>query len=154
MTTRSAAETLQDTPGQHRDASGRLKDAPDGYTDLAETRGWGLWIFISLTDVSLPVRNFYDNIKMSWWELVTTAYLDPNGYKKGKGKATSQIELRSKNGQTEQTSYANSTLNITNGEAVNHHDSYDRQAEEMGSTTRAAKTQKILGQAMVKPGRT
>ena len=33
----------------------------------------------------------------------------------------------------EQRSYANSTLNITNGEAVSHHYSYDRQAEkEMG----------------------
>ena len=39
--------------------------------------------------------------------------------------------------------------------SVSHHYSYDRQAEkEMGSTTRTAKTQKILGQAMVKPGRT
>ena len=91
---------------------------------------------------------------MSWWALVTTGYLDPNAYKKGKGKATSQIELRSQNGQTEQRSYANKTLNITNGEAVSHHYSYDRQAEkEMGSTMRTAKTQKILGQAMVKPVR-
>ena len=65
MTTRSAAETPQDIQGQHRDASGRLKDAPDGYTDLADTHGWGLWIFISLADVSLSVRDFYDNIKMS-----------------------------------------------------------------------------------------
>ena len=32
---------------------------------------------------------------------MTTGYLDPNGYEKGKGKATSQIELRSQNGQTE-----------------------------------------------------
>ena len=29
----------QDTPGQHRDASGRCTDTPDGYTDLAETHG-------------------------------------------------------------------------------------------------------------------
>ena len=120
---------------------------------LAEICEWGLQVFISLADVSLLVRDFYDNIKMSWWALVTTGYLDPNAYKKG--KATSQIELRSQNGQTEQRSYANETLNITNGEAVSHHYSYDRQAEkEMGSTTRTAKTQKILGQAMVKPGRT
>ena len=110
---------------------------------------------ISLADVSLSVRDFYDNINMSWWALVTNGYLDPNAYKKGKGKATSQIELRSQNRQMEQRSYANSTLNITNGEAVSHHYSYDRQAaKEMGSTTRTAKTQKILGQAMVKPGRT
>ena len=74
---------------------------------------------------------------------LNSGYLDPNAYKKGKGKATSQIELRSQNGQSEQRSYANSTLNITNGEAVSHHYSYDRQAEkEMGSTTRTAKTQK------------
>ena len=85
---------------------------------------------------------------------MATGYLDPNGYKKGKGKATSLKELRSQNGQTEQRSYANSTLNITNGEAVSHHYSYDRQAEkEMGSTTRTVETQKILGQAMAKPGR-
>ena len=100
MTARSAAETPQDMPGQHRDASGRLKDAPDGYMDLAETCRWGLQIFISLTDVSLLLWKFYDNIKKPWWALVTTGYLDPNAYKKGKGKATSQIELRSQNGQT------------------------------------------------------
>ena len=87
-------------------------------------RRWGLWIFVSLADVSLSVRDIYDNIKMSWWALVTTGYLDPNGYKKGNGKATSQIELRSQNGQTEQRSCANSTLNITNGVAVSHHYSY------------------------------
>ena len=56
---------------------------------LVEIRGWGLRIFISLTDVSLSVRDFYDNIKVSWWELVTTGYLDPNAYKKGTGEATS-----------------------------------------------------------------
>ena len=50
--------------------------------DLAETQGWGLRIFISLTDVSLSIRDFYDNIKVSWWEAVTTGYLDPNAYKK------------------------------------------------------------------------
>ena len=66
---------------------------------LTEIRGWGLWIFISLANVSLSVRNFYDNIKMFWWALVT-GYLDPNAYKKSKGKVTSQIELRSQNGQT------------------------------------------------------
>ena len=56
--------------------------------------------------------------------------------------------------QTEQRSYANSTLNITNGEVVSHHYSYDRQTEkEMGSTMRTMKTQEILGKAMVKPGR-
>ena len=58
MTTRSAAETPQDTPGQHRDASGHLKDAPDGFTDLANTHGWGLRIFIFLADVSLSIRKF------------------------------------------------------------------------------------------------
>ena len=54
---------------------------------------------------------------------MTNGYLDPNVYKKGKGKATSQIELRSQNGQR---SYANSALNIINGEAVSHHYNYDR----------------------------
>ena len=56
---------------------------------------------------------------------MTTGYLDPNAYKKSKGKATSQIELRSQNGQTQQrssfSSSANSALNITTGEAVSHH---------------------------------
>ena len=99
----------------------------------------------------ISVRDFYDNIKMSWCAPVTTGYLDSNGYKKG--KATSQIELRSQNGQMEQRSYANSTFNITNGKAISPHYSYDRQAEEMGYTMRTAETQKILGQAMAKPGR-
>ena len=65
MATRGAAEAPQDIPGQYRDASGCRKDTPDGYTDLAETHGWGLRIFISLTDVSLLIRDFYDNIKVS-----------------------------------------------------------------------------------------
>ena len=98
---------------------------------------------------------YCDNIKMSWWDTLTTGYLYPNAYKKGKGKVTSQIQLRRQNEQTEQRSYANSPLNITNGEAVSHHYRYDRQTEkEMGSTLRTEKTQKILGQAMVKSGRT
>ena len=75
---------------------------------IAEINRWGLQIFISLADVSLSFRDFYDNIKMSWWETLTTGYLDPNAYKKGNGKATSQIQLRSQNGQTRQRSDANS----------------------------------------------
>ena len=55
----SAAERPQDMPRQHRDASGRRKDTPDGFTDLADTHGWGLRIFISLVDVSLSIRIFY-----------------------------------------------------------------------------------------------
>ena len=39
VTTCSAVETPQNAPGQYIDASGHIKDAPDGYTDLAETRG-------------------------------------------------------------------------------------------------------------------
>ena len=141
-------------PGQHRDALGHIKDAPDGYTDLADTHGWGLLIFILLSDVSLSITKFYDNIKMSWWDLVTTGYLDPNAYKKGKGQATSQIEFGSQDEQTGQRSHTNSTHNITDGEAVSHHYSYNRQAEkEMGSTTRTVETHKILCQAMAKPCR-
>ena len=34
VTTRSAVETPQDTPGQHRDASGRLMDTPDGSVNM------------------------------------------------------------------------------------------------------------------------
>ena len=64
MATRCAAEAPQDTPGQYRDASGRRKDTPDGYTDLAETHGWGSRIFISLAGVRLSIRDIYDNIKV------------------------------------------------------------------------------------------
>ena len=49
----------ESTPGQDRNASGRLKDIPDGYMDLVETHGWGLRIFIFLADVSLSLREFY-----------------------------------------------------------------------------------------------
>ena len=64
LTTRSAAKTLQDKPGLHRDAPGCLKDNPDGFMDLVDTRGWGFRtiIVIALTDVSLSIREFYDNI--------------------------------------------------------------------------------------------
>ena len=44
VTTRSAAETFPDTSRLHRDPPGSLKDAPDGFTDHADTRGWGLRI--------------------------------------------------------------------------------------------------------------
>ena len=42
-----------------RDASRRLKDTPDGYKDLADTHGLGLWIVIFLADVSLEIMEFY-----------------------------------------------------------------------------------------------
>ena len=74
--------------------------------------------------------------------------------KRGKDQATRPIESRCKHEQTGQKSYTTSTLNITNGETVSHHYSYDRQAEkEMGSARKTTKTQKILGQAMASPGR-
>ena len=101
MATSSAAEVPQDTPGQYRDASGRRKDTPDGCTYLAEISQRlmdGVYRSLFLSRMSV-IRDFYDNIKVFWWEAVTTVYLDPNAYKKGKGKATSQIELRSQNGQ-------------------------------------------------------
>ena len=66
MTTRSAVETLQDMPGLHRDVQGCLKDTPDGYTDLTDTRGWGLRIIIFLANVSLSIKDFYDNIAGVW----------------------------------------------------------------------------------------
>ena len=53
MTTHSAMEILRDMPGQHKDAPECLKDTPDGYTDLADTGGWGVQIVIFLADVSL-----------------------------------------------------------------------------------------------------
>ena len=57
-TTRGMAETPQDTPGQHRDASGHRKDTPDGYTDLSKTHGWGLWIIFFPADVSGSLQIF------------------------------------------------------------------------------------------------
>ena len=62
MTTCSAAETLWDMPVQHKYAPGQLKDTRGGYTDLADTCRWGLRIVIFFTDVSLLIRDFYDNI--------------------------------------------------------------------------------------------
>ena len=84
MTTHSAGERPQDMPGQHRDASGHLKDTPDGFTDLADTHRWGLRISIFLVDVSLSIRNFINiTLHMSPWEVLTTGCLDANGYKRG-----------------------------------------------------------------------
>ena len=62
MTTRNAAKTLQDTPGIHRDPLGRLKDIRVGFTDLVDTRGWCLRMSIALVDVSLLIKECYDNI--------------------------------------------------------------------------------------------
>ena len=59
MNTSSATERPHDMSVQHRDASGRLNDTLDGFTDLVDTHGWGLRIFISLTDVSLSIWIFY-----------------------------------------------------------------------------------------------
>ena len=55
MTTHSAADMPQDTPGQHMDALEHLKDTPDGYTDPVETHGWGLQIFNLLMDVTSSI---------------------------------------------------------------------------------------------------
>ena len=74
MATRCVAEAPQNIPGQYRDASGHRKDTLDGYIDLAETHRWGSRIFISLADFRLSIRDIYDNIKVSWWEAVTTGY--------------------------------------------------------------------------------
>ena len=103
MTIHSAAETLltcQDDIGMYQDVSRMPWMGIRTLRRLTEISGWGLHIFISLVDVSLSVRDFYDIIKMSWWETLTTGYLEPNAYKKGKDKVTSQIQVRSQNGQT------------------------------------------------------
>ena len=52
---------------------------------------------------------------------MTTRYLDVNGYKRGKGQVTSQIESRWQYGQRGQKSCTTSTLTLRNGEAVTHH---------------------------------
>ena len=43
-----------------------------GFTDL---------YFMFYFHVMFSIRNIYDNIKVSWWEAVTSGYLDPNAYK-------------------------------------------------------------------------
>ena len=82
MTTCSAAETLQDMPGLHRDAAGYLYDTPGGFTDLADTRGGDLRTIIVLTVDSLWIREFYDNIAGV-----------PLGANDHNGQVTSQIEF-------------------------------------------------------------
>ena len=67
---------------------------------------------------------------MSSWEVVTTGYLDPNGFKRGKAQVTSQIESRYQYGERGQKSCTTSTLILRNGEAVTHHFSYDRESEK------------------------
>ena len=49
VTTRSAAETRQGYTGMPQD----VKDTPDGFTDLADNRRWGLRIKLFVADVSL-----------------------------------------------------------------------------------------------------
>ena len=62
MTTCSAVEAPQDTPGLLKDASRRLKDTRIGFMDLTDAHRWGLRTVMVLTDVSLSIREFYDNI--------------------------------------------------------------------------------------------
>ena len=143
VTTRSVVEASQDMPGQHRDVSGRLKDTPDGYTDIADTHRLGLQIFIFLADVSLSIRVFcYHNIasfSMGGSDHWITGCLDANGYKRGKIQLTSQIQCRCQYRQTRLKSCTTSSLTVRNGEAVTHHFSYDRQVEKhMGSARGSA----------------
>ena len=49
---------------------------------------------------------------------MTNGYLDPNGYKRGKGQGTSQIKFSCQYEQTGNKSWTNSTLALRNGEAV------------------------------------
>ena len=62
VTTHSATETLRKTPGLHMDAPGCLKDTLDWFTDLADTSIWSLRTIFVLPDVSLSIRELYDNI--------------------------------------------------------------------------------------------
>ena len=90
-------------------------------------------------------------------KVVATGYMDANGYKRGKGQVTSQIESRCQCGQRGQKSCTTSTLTLRNGEAVTHHFSYHREGEkQMGSASasyQTEKTQKIEVQALVMAGR-
>ena len=89
---------------------------------------------------------------MSQWVVVTTGYLNANGYKRGKDQLTSQIESRCQYGQRGQKSCTTSTLTLRNGEAVTHHFIYDREGEkQMGSASasyQTEKTKKIQVQAL------
>ena len=99
-TTRSSTEAPQDTLGQHRDASGRRKDTPDGYMDLAETHGWGLRIIFFPADVRWSIAEFYFSIitcQASPCEVVITRYVHawmPMAIKGGEVQLTSQIQCR------------------------------------------------------------
>ena len=76
---------------------------------------------------------------------MTTGYLDPNGYKRGKAQFTSQIESRCQYGQRGQKSCTTSTLTLRNGEAVTHHFSYvkEREKQMVSASYQTEKTQKI-----------
>ena len=88
-TTRNAVETIQDTLGQHRNASGCRKDTSDRYTDLVETHGCGLQIIYSPRMSACRLRNFIRiTLQASPWKVVTTGYLDANGYKWGVGSSS------------------------------------------------------------------
>ena len=68
-------------------------------------------------------------LQVSHWELLTTGYLDPNGYKRGKGQVTSQIAFCCQYEQRGQNSCATSTLTLRNEEAISHLFSYDTTSE-------------------------
>ena len=52
-------------------------------------------------------------LQVSSLEVVTTGYLDPNGFRRGKAQVTSQFESRCQYGQRGQKSCTNSTLILT-----------------------------------------
>ena len=56
MTTHSAAERPQDTPGQQRDASGHRKDTPDRFTDL-EDGCLDAWIPMAIKGVKVQLTS-------------------------------------------------------------------------------------------------
>ena len=56
--------------------------------DLAETHRWGLRIIFSPQMSACRLRNIISiTLQVSPWEVVTTGYLDANGYKRGRGPA-------------------------------------------------------------------
>ena len=55
--------------GTTQGSPGRLKDAPNGFKDLAETRGCK----------GLTLDHIKITLQVSSWDLVTTGYLNPNG---------------------------------------------------------------------------
>ena len=78
--------------GRHKDAPGHLKDVVDGFKDVRDTRGWGLRTIIVIVTSDL-IGRFMITLQVHQWKLMTTGYLDPNGYKRDKAQGPYSLNL-------------------------------------------------------------